>query len=194
MVYGLYRADALARSGVYRYIRDPDRLLLFELSAHGTFLQLPETLFVRRRTEDKPSPKRQMAGFFPGRRRPLYTRLPWPLVHSAMVTWSLGVKGNGRPQVGRVRGIGIGLWYLKLALGLEVRRQVRLRQRSRHAPVRRTANAIARVITLKPGEERRPKRPKGQGGPKPPKAPKAPNGQRAPKRPKGERAPKPPAA
>jgi len=198
MVYGLYRADALERSGVYRYVRDPDRLLLFELSAHGTFLQLPETLFLRRRTQAKPSPKRQMAGFFPGRRRPLYTRLPWPLVHSGSVMWSLGVKGNGKPQVGRLRGIGIGLWCLTLAVGLESRRQIRLAQRSSHTPIRTAANAAAKVITVKPlppastllpGAPRGPgARPTAKGPPKRPKA------QRDPKPGKPQKPPKRPAA
>jgi glycosyltransferase involved in cell wall biosynthesis len=218
MVYGLYRADALESCGVYRYVRDPDRLLMFELSAHGTFRQVPETLYYRRRTADKPTPKRQMQSFFPGRRRPLYTRLPWPLVHAFMVTWSLAVKGNGKPAIGRLRGVGLGLWYLKLGAGLEARRQIRLGQRSSLAPVRLAAGAAGRFVALKPpsrqvaglppgrgepdGKSRSPKRdgpkrPKGGRARKPPKterAPKQPKEARVPKRPKGERPPKPPKA
>src|SRR3954447_4827838 len=136
MVYGLFRADELERCGVYRYVRDPDRLLIFELSAFGSFYQASDPLFSRRRTEAKPTTGRQMAGFFPDRRRPLYTYLPWPVPHSAMLGWSLAVRGEGAPRVSRLAGAGIAAWYLKLGFGLEFRRQIRLRQRSRLAPVR----------------------------------------------------------
>jgi len=175
MVYGLFRAEELERCGVYRYVRDPDRLLIFELAAFGTFYQVPDRLFFRRRTDAKPSVGRQMAAFFPDRRRPVYTYLPWPVAHSAMLGWSLGVRGDGRPRLGRLAGVAVGLWYLKLGFGLELRRQIRLRQRSRIAPVRNLALLAGRVVNLKPsaGELAAPtKPPKHERVPKLPKPPK----------------------
>lgn len=48
MVYGLVRVDALERSGVYRRVLLPDRLLMAELSLEGEFRQVPQLLWHRR--------------------------------------------------------------------------------------------------------------------------------------------------
>src|SRR5207249_94275 len=83
MVYGLYRADAIARCGVFRPVLLPDRLLLLELALIGEFVQIPETLWYRRFAR-KVTLKRQRASLF-ARHPPLYTRVPWWLVHAAVL-------------------------------------------------------------------------------------------------------------
>ena len=52
MVYVLYRADALARAGVFRSVLAPDRLLLTELALQGQFVQVPDVLWYRRFTPE----------------------------------------------------------------------------------------------------------------------------------------------
>lgn len=83
MVYGLYRADALARAGVFRSVLAPDRLLLTELALQGQFVQVPDVLWYRRFTTEV-SNSRQRTSLFAGR-PPLHSRLPWWVVHSAVL-------------------------------------------------------------------------------------------------------------
>jgi hypothetical protein len=103
MVYGIYRAEALERAGVFRYALLPDRLLLTELSVQGHLLQVDERLFYRRVTEP-PSLERQRAAFWPGG-HPAWARLPWPWQHIAILTKQLA-SGGGRDDLahaGRLR-------------------------------------------------------------------------------------------
>jgi GT2 family glycosyltransferase len=51
MIYGLFRADSLARCGALRDVTYPDRLLLAELSLEGEFRQVPRLLWHRRRLD-----------------------------------------------------------------------------------------------------------------------------------------------
>jgi glycosyltransferase involved in cell wall biosynthesis len=113
-VYGLFRARALKRCGVLRDVYVPDRLLLFELALHGRFREVPEVLWHRRRTGGA-SVERQRAAFFPDRRPPLKFRVPWRYSHSAILFWSLAVRGRARPGVSRREGAGIAARYLHLA-------------------------------------------------------------------------------
>jgi glycosyltransferase involved in cell wall biosynthesis len=103
-VYGLFRAASLEKCGVYRLARDPDRLLVTELSAHGKFKQVDPVLYYRRRPSGKPSQERQRASFYP-EGVPLHAFAPWPLVHSSILAWSLGVKGLARPETSRLGGL-----------------------------------------------------------------------------------------
>ena len=48
MVYGLFRADALAAAGIFRSVLAPDRLLLTELAVRGRFVQVADVLWYRR--------------------------------------------------------------------------------------------------------------------------------------------------
>lgn len=50
MVYGLIRMDALRKSGVFRTVLRPDRLLVAELTLHGRIRQVPEALWYRRQS------------------------------------------------------------------------------------------------------------------------------------------------
>jgi glycosyltransferase involved in cell wall biosynthesis len=111
MVYGLHRVDALERCGVFRPVIVPDRLLLTELAMIGEFRQVDQVLWSRRYPGRKmPIRARQRLTFFPDG-APLYARLPWPLVHGAVLAWSVGVQGRTRPEVGRGRGLALVAWY-----------------------------------------------------------------------------------
>jgi glycosyltransferase involved in cell wall biosynthesis len=112
-IYGLFRARALERCGVLRYVYMPDRLLLFELALHGQYREVPEVLWSRRRTGGA-SVERQRAAFFPDRRPPLRFRAPWFYSHSAILFWSLAVRGRARPMVGRRQGARIAARYVDL--------------------------------------------------------------------------------
>ena len=83
MVYGLFRAPALRRAGVFRPVLWPDRLLLVELTAEGRFHQVPELLWWRRfapETRVRSAAERQRRALYAGR-APLTARLPWWLGH-----------------------------------------------------------------------------------------------------------------
>jgi glycosyltransferase involved in cell wall biosynthesis len=112
-IYGLFRARALERCGVLRYVYMPDRLLLMELALHGEYREVPELLWYRRRTGNA-SVERQRAAFFPNRKPPLRFRAPWFYSHSAILFWSLAVQGCARPAVSRAQGVAIAARYLGL--------------------------------------------------------------------------------
>jgi hypothetical protein len=118
----LLRADAVRRSHVFRSVYVPDRLLLYELALHGQFREVPELLWWRRRTGDA-SPERQRQAFFPDRRVPLRFKVPWPWSHSAILLWSLAVRGNARSTVTRIQGLAVARRYLHLARARESRRR-----------------------------------------------------------------------
>jgi glycosyltransferase involved in cell wall biosynthesis len=125
MVYGLYRAEALERCGVYRAVIVPDRLLLSELALYGEFRQVPEVLWSRRfRQGVKVTARRQRRAFFPDR-PPLYSYLPWPLMHTGALAWNLVVRGTGRPQYGRAAGAAFTGWYAVRASALAAYRRAR---------------------------------------------------------------------
>jgi cellulose synthase/poly-beta-1,6-N-acetylglucosamine synthase-like glycosyltransferase len=134
MVYGLYRAKALERAGIYRRVLLPDRLLMAELSQFGQFEQVPEILWYRRfRPGVQASLERQRSSFFPDG-APAYSHLPWWLVHSVAMGWSLVRQGQGLPDIGRARGAWTTLRYLRLSAVFQAgrrTRRVRLRTRRR---------------------------------------------------------------
>ena len=101
MVYGIYRREALQRSGVIRTLLLPDRLLLAELSVQGEFVEVPRALRYRRVT-GRATLARQRASLFGGR-VPAYARLPWWLVHTAAFGWALTAGGSGAALDGRAR-------------------------------------------------------------------------------------------
>lgn len=111
VVYGLHRADLLERCGVFHPAIIPDRILNEQLAIIGEFRQVDEVLWQRRYFSRKESIRtRQMRVLFAGR-PPLYTRLPFPLVHGAFLTWFVLVRGSTRPEVGRARAMSFVLWY-----------------------------------------------------------------------------------
>ena len=112
-IYGLFRARALSRCGGPRYVYMPDRLLLFELALYGQYREVPKLLWYRRHT-GRASIARQRAAFFPNRMTPLWFRLAWYRSHSAILFWSLAVRGRARPAVKRREGAAIAARYLDL--------------------------------------------------------------------------------
>jgi glycosyltransferase involved in cell wall biosynthesis len=133
MVYGVYRADALERCGVFRPVILPDRLLLTELALIGEFRQVDEVLWTRRHLPRKmPMRARQHMTFFPDG-APFYARLPWPLVHGSALIWSVGVRGSTRPQLGRGRASALGLWYTIHMSRVAARKRLRKRLRALRA-------------------------------------------------------------
>lgn len=111
-IYGLFRADALARAGVFRDVVLPDRQLLAELSLFGEFVEVEELLWYRE-ASGRFTAGRQRETLF-ARRPPLATYLPMELQHGAVLAWDLGVRGRGRPEFGRAAGAWYALaqaWY-----------------------------------------------------------------------------------
>jgi glycosyltransferase involved in cell wall biosynthesis len=138
MVYGLYRADALARVGVMRDVLEPDRLLLLELSLLGEFVQTPEVLW-ERRFRGLASLPRQRASLFADN-APWYTRLtPW-LAHAWIMFWRYAVRGAGKPNFGRLRGWGLSLEFVRATIVTRTRRRIRKERDQRHRR-RRAARA-----------------------------------------------------
>jgi glycosyltransferase involved in cell wall biosynthesis len=155
MVYGLYRAHALARAGVFPGHLAPDRLLLTELSLYGRFVQVPETLWYRRYSHEV-SDERQRRALFAGE-PPRSARFPWRLVHAAVLTRRLVVEGVGRPEIGRVRGAGLAAlhaWGIaaharrrRVELNAKRRAKERKRRRKRRKEMR---HALAQRLTNRP--------------------------------------------
>lgn len=74
MVYGLMRLRALAASGVFRPVLNPDRLLIAELCRQGEIRQVRAPLWFRRQS-GAASVDRQKASLFAG---PTPPRFDWP--------------------------------------------------------------------------------------------------------------------
>jgi len=111
VVYGLHRVELLERCGVFHPAIIPDRILNEQLAMIGEFRQVDEVLWQRRYfSREEPIRARQMRVLFPGR-PPLYTRLPYPLVHGALLTWFVLVRGSTGPELDRARGMLLVLWY-----------------------------------------------------------------------------------
>jgi glycosyltransferase involved in cell wall biosynthesis len=149
MVYGLYRTSALARAGVFLDYLAPDRLLLTELSLYGRFLQVPETLWYRRYRHEV-SPERQRRALFAGD-PPRSARLPWRLVHMAVLVRRLVVEGVGRPEIGRVRGAGLAALH---AWGIAAharrrRRELKAKRRAKERKRRRRRRKEIRHALVK---------------------------------------------
>jgi len=134
-IYGLFRADALARAGVFRRVLMPDRQILLALSLLGEFRQVPDYLWYR---EVSPafSPERQRPTLFAGR-APVHTYLPLDVQHAGSLFWQFAVAGRGGAAVRRLSG----LWYTALFLGASAQRWVTPPPRVRRA--RRAADTAA---------------------------------------------------
>lgn len=110
IVYGLIRSDALERCRVFPSVIAPDRLLLAELTLQGTFVQVPEVLWNRRR-DVRFSLDRQRASLF-GHTSPWHARLPWWIQHLSTFTRDVGVRDQaelGRAEAARASGVHASL-------------------------------------------------------------------------------------
>jgi glycosyltransferase involved in cell wall biosynthesis len=113
MVYGLYRLDALRRCGVFPRVLLPDRLLLGELSLYGSFAEIDRVLWRRRYRSGRPASLGRQRKLLFGSGAPASSRLPWFLVHAAVLFRRLVVRGSGRPEVSRWAGAGLALGYAR---------------------------------------------------------------------------------
>ena len=151
IIYGLMRASALERAGVFRRVITPDRQVLLALSLFGQFAQVREVLWYRemRRVFDV---SRQREMFFPDG-VPLYIYLPSHLQHFATLLWDFAIRDRGRPAFGRIAGLryaGIQLWSsmtrrLAVPDGRWWRRRLKRissRRLSSAAPVQRQGKAV----------------------------------------------------
>jgi glycosyltransferase involved in cell wall biosynthesis len=120
MIYGLFRASALERAGVFRPVLMPDRQVLLELALFGQFKQVRDALWYREIGRGF-SFKRQRAAFFP-RGAPLYTYLPTHLTHFCMLVWDLSVHGRGRPTFGRLTGFRYACLQLYFSIIRELKK------------------------------------------------------------------------
>jgi glycosyltransferase involved in cell wall biosynthesis len=147
MIYGLFRVSALADVGtLYRPVLVPDRLLLTELSLRGTSVQAPEVLW-RRRFRGLADLERQRRSFFLDQ-VPRYARTPWWVQHTGAFVAAYALRAEGRPGIGRLRGVRLALEYLRLALALRFRRRLlRLRRRvRRYRPRRIVHRGLSRLL------------------------------------------------
>jgi hypothetical protein len=110
MVYGVFRIDVLRRAGGFRHVLYGDRLVLTEAALQGPIVRVPQTLWYKRPTGVF-GIARQRHSCFPDR-IPLQAYLPWWVVHAVVLAWMLGVRGRGRPSVGRLRGLVVASIYL----------------------------------------------------------------------------------
>jgi glycosyltransferase involved in cell wall biosynthesis len=114
MVYGLYRRAVLDRLRVYRWVREPDNLMMAELAIQGEFHQIPEILW-ERRFGGLASRERQLATCFLDE-PPWYSRLPAWIEHAGVIFWRY-VLSSDRPLRSRLRGL---LYWLEFVVGMAV--------------------------------------------------------------------------
>lgn len=91
MVYGLVRADALRKAGIFRTVLRPDRLLVAELTLHGRILQVPEVLWYRRQSSGTSVERQRHTLVLPGQEPPGFSLPPW-LQHTRTLWREYAVK------------------------------------------------------------------------------------------------------
>lgn len=79
IVYGLMRASAVRKAGVFRDVLCPDRLLIAELTLQGQIRQVPEVLWVRRQFASGSIERQRSTLFAPGAAVPSSLTPPWYL-------------------------------------------------------------------------------------------------------------------
>lgn len=147
-IYGLFRIDAVRAAGGFRHVLAADRLLLAEVALRGPLVRVPEALWYRRLTAPF-SLERQRRSCFPDR-RPLYARLPWFVVHTAVLVWVLAIQGDARPSIGRLHGLRLAVAYLKITLADTAERKTRRSwKRSRKRRKRLRGGALRRLHAVR---------------------------------------------
>jgi hypothetical protein len=129
IAYGLFRADALQRCGVYLPVIQPDVLLLSQLAMLGPMKQVQRALWQRRILVAKPTRERQRRNLFRGR-APLHAFLPVPIVHAAVLCRWAVIDGSARPETGRLRGAAAVVAFLPVTSVERVRKIVHRRRRA----------------------------------------------------------------
>jgi glycosyltransferase involved in cell wall biosynthesis len=111
MVYGLMRARALRRTGIFPRAMWPDVILCLKLALLGDIHQVEEKLWYRRRTDRFSMPRQKKALF--ANKRPWYFILPWPLVNAWMLTRSLPALPGSETEPQRRLRINLAAIYLR---------------------------------------------------------------------------------
>ena len=114
MVYGLFRANALRRAGVFRRTLFPDTILLHELCLHGDFKQVDKELWYMRRMADFSIARQKNTLFV---KRPWYIVLPWPIVNAIILAWNTALRPDAGNRQHRILGLKLSLMYLQRWLG-----------------------------------------------------------------------------
>jgi len=109
MIYGLFRAPALHRCGIFRRLLFPDAILMYELCLQGEFIQVDEELWFRRKNAAFSIARQKRSLFI---RKPWYIYLPWPLVNAAALVWNTVVQPPTRQLSYRYSGLKIAVSYL----------------------------------------------------------------------------------
>lgn len=138
-VYGLIRADALERSGIFRDVLYPDRLLVAELAIHGAHRHVPARLWSRRFEVRDGRLDRQRAALWPDG-APWHARLPAWMPHAAVLTRTYGPRAG----VTYTRGVAVRVAELR---GKRLRKRVVRRKRK----LRTTAGRLARAVGVRRG-------------------------------------------
>lgn len=151
MVYGLFRARALERAGVFQRYLLPDRLVLTRLALYGEFHQIDRLLWYRR-FSGLMSLGRQRRSFFPGG-SPLYSYLPWWLTHTLAMVIGLLFRRHADETIGVLTAIRLAWTHLRESAALEFGRKYRYSRKwialriknLRHVKLRRVRNVVRRV-------------------------------------------------
>ncbi len=114
MVYGLFRADALRRAGVFPRILFPDVVLLQELALLGDFKQVEKPLWSVRRVADFSIGRQKESLFI---KKVWYLYLPWPLVNSVTIFRDTVLTGDPRSFKQRCLGLYIAFTYFCRHIG-----------------------------------------------------------------------------
>jgi glycosyltransferase involved in cell wall biosynthesis len=144
MIYGLFRAEALERAGVFPHVLAPDRLLLSQLALYGQFLQTDGVLWYRRFSLTVTN-ARQRRAFYPAR-APISSYLPWSLTHGAVLLRRLVIEGAARPEVGRLNGLRLTAFYVGRSSVAIVRSTARRRVRRVPKPLRRLVPRSVKMV------------------------------------------------
>ena len=110
MVYGLMRADALSRAGVFREVLCPDRLLIAELSLQGQIRQVPKVLWFRRQFPEGSVARQRTTLFAPGAARPSAWAPAWYL-HARSLWATYGRNGGSSVSLSRWEVAGLIVEY-----------------------------------------------------------------------------------
>ncbi len=119
--YGLYRRWPLERIDSLKYVVDPDRLLLAQLSLLGPFAQVPAYLWSRR-YQGLASRTRQRRSFFPYG-APWYAYMPRSLQHCWILLRDVVIQGRMRPEVSRTKG-GVAIFFYVVQSRLKLFRRM----------------------------------------------------------------------
>jgi hypothetical protein len=85
MVYGVMRMSAFLRTGIFRPVLRPDRLVIVELTLQGRIRQVPEVLWFRRQSMGTSVERQQTTLVLPGTEPRWFSWPPW-LQHS-LILW-----------------------------------------------------------------------------------------------------------